>query len=165
MRLLTLLLTFLVLGVGGYWAGSLQFRQELTDIYWISLTALGAAGTLSTFFLGQTFSRLDKLMDFPLDALQQQAFRTALKKRRNRLVVKYWIGIASGILAIAFANALKVAKLSAVAGCATAFMVVGLTCLILLVVEFVALTSLNDRLKEEYERQTRKRAFLSGSAA
>jgi len=52
-RLFALLLTFLILGVGGYFAGSLPFSRELIDIYWVSLTALGAFSALSTFFLGQ----------------------------------------------------------------------------------------------------------------
>jgi hypothetical protein len=67
-RLFTLLLTLIILGLGGYFAGSAPFFQEWTDIYWISLTALGAV-TASTFFLGQTIGRFDKLIEFPLDSL------------------------------------------------------------------------------------------------
>jgi hypothetical protein len=164
-RLFALLLTLLILGSGGYIAGSLPFRQDWVDIYQLTLTALGAVAALSTFFLGQTISRIDKLMDFPLDSLQQGALRRNLKKRRTRLVIKYWIGFISGILAIALGNALKLAKLSIIAGCGTAFMVVGLTCLFLLLIEFFALTRLYEQLKEGSEQQKKKQAFLSGSAA
>jgi len=104
-------------------------------------------------------------MEFPLDSLQQEAFQRYLKKRRNRLAIKHWIGTISGILAIAFSNALKFAKVSALGGCATAFMVIGLTSLILLLIECVVLTHLCDRLKEESELQKKKQEFLSGSAA
>lgn len=81
MRLFTLLLTLIILGLGGYFAGSAPFRQEWTDIYWISLTALGPVTAASTFFLGQTIGRFDKLIEFPLDSLQQEAFSSALKEK------------------------------------------------------------------------------------
>jgi hypothetical protein len=82
-RLFALLLTLLILGSGGYLAGSLPFRQDWVDIYQLTLTALGAVAALSTFFLGQTFSRIDKLMEFPLDSLQQGALPKGSQKTSN----------------------------------------------------------------------------------
>jgi uncharacterized membrane protein len=68
-------------------------------------------------------------------------------------------------LAIALGNALKLEKLSIIAGCGTAFMVIGLTCLFLLLIEFFVLTRLHERLREGAEQVKKKQAFLSGSAA
>ncbi len=165
MRLFTLLLTLIILGLGGYFAGSAPYRQEWTDVYWISLTALGAVTAASTFFLGQTIGRFDKLIEFPLDSLQQEAFSSALRKRRNRLWIKWWMGLVCGILAIALGFALQITKLSIIAGWAAAFIIVSLVCLLLIVVESIALSHLLDQLKEQAEHQRKKQAFLTGSEA
>jgi hypothetical protein len=164
-RLFTLLLTLLILGFGGYFGGSSLFHQEWTDVYWIALTALGALTTCSTFFLGQTFGRFDKLTDFPLDSLQRAAFHGKLVKRRNRLLVKWCVGLVSGILAIVLSNVLKIIKVSVIAGGAAAFTVVSLACLILIIVEFIALSNLLTRLKEQLDHRSKKQAFLSRSEA
>jgi len=164
-RLFTLLLTFTILGLGGYFAGNSSFRQDWTDVYWISLSALGAVSAVSTFFLGQTIGRFDKLIEFPLDSLQGEAFRSKLRKRRNRLLIKWWIGLVSGILAIALGSVLKITKLSIIAGWATAFIVTSLVCFILIVVEFIALSRLLDQLKEQADHQKKKQTFLTGSEA
>jgi hypothetical protein len=162
-RLFTLLLTLLILWIAGYFGGSSLFRQEWTEVYWIFLTALGALTTCSTFFLGQTFGRFDKLTDFPLDSLQQAAFHRKLAKRRNRLLVKWCVGLVSGILAIVFSNVLKIVKISVIAGSAAAFTVISLACLILIIIEFIVLSNLLARLKERSDHQSKKQAFLSRS--
>jgi hypothetical protein len=118
--------------------------------------------SISTFFLGQIFGRFEKLIEFPLDSLQQDAFRRKLRKRRSRLIVKWSVGLVFGILAIAFGNALKITKLSVLAGMGTALVTVSLMCLILLIIEFVALSNLLDQLKEQTESRKKKQAFLTG---
>jgi len=130
-----------------------------------SLSALGAVSAVSTFFLGQTIGRFDKLIGFPLDSLQGEAFSRKLRKRRNRLLVKWWVGLVSGILAIALGSALKITKLSIIAGWAAAFIIISLVCFILIVVEFIALSHLLDQLKERADQQKKKQAFLTGSEA
>jgi hypothetical protein len=162
-RLFTLLLTLSILGLGGYFAGCSPFRQEWADVYWISLTALGTVSGTSTFFLGQILSRFEKLTEFPLDSLQQEAFKRKLSKRRKRLLIKWSLGLFSGISAIALGNALKITKAPVVAGLGTASITVSLVCFVLLVIEFIALSNLLDRLKEQTERRKKKQTFLTGS--
>jgi hypothetical protein len=71
--------------------------------------------------------------------------------------------LLSGILAIALGSALKFVKVSVLAGLGAAFGTLGFVCLVLLVIEFIALTNLMDQLKDQTERRKKEQAFLTGS--
>jgi hypothetical protein len=68
-------------------------------------------------------------------------------------MVKWWLGLVSGVSAIALGGALKIMKLAIVAGWATECIAVSLGCLALLVVGVYRVIALAGSVEERSDQQ------------
>jgi hypothetical protein len=159
MRLLSLISTLAVFGLAGFFVGKLTFNPSAIDTYVLILAAIGTISSVSSFFTGQSLSRFEKLLEFPLEPLQSSLFREKLRRRRSRDFIKFGIGLATGILAVASGGSLRIWNEPILAGIGIACAAVSLISVSLMAFEYRYLARLLDDLTEKSEQKKRDDRF------